>query len=218
MKINSILFDMDGVLVHSEDTIRNCCIEALSKFGITAKHSDFIPFTGMGEERFIGGVAEKYGKVYDSKMKDLAYKLYGERALNSVIVYEGIKDLIYLLKEKGYKIAIASSADRVKVEINLKCIGVEPQLFNVLITGSDIINKKPHPEIYLKAAKEIGTLPQNCIVIEDAISGIGAGKAANMLCIGVTSTFDKETLIKAGADYIVEKTKDIISILSEINT
>ncbi len=218
MNINSIIFDMDGVLVHSEDTIRECSIKALSEYGITAQHSDFIPFTGMGEDRFIGGVVEKYGKVYDTKMKDLAYKFYSESAKDTIVVYEGIKDLFYCLKEKGYKIAIASSADRIKVDINLKCIGVDAKLFDALLTGTDIVNKKPHPEIYLKAAGKIGSLPENCIVIEDAISGIEAGKAANMLCIGVTSSFDKETLLEAGADYIVEKTINIIDILSTLNS
>ena len=213
MKITSILFDMDGVLVDSEEAIRTCSIEALKSFDIEAKHEDFFEFTGMGEDRFIGGVVEKYGKVYTLEMKDLAYKYYAERAAELIIVYEGIKELIYKLKEKGLKIAVGSAADRVKVTINLGCIGLSESDFNAVITGSEVKNKKPDPEIYLTAAKKIGSEPHECLVIEDAVSGLTAAKAAGMQSIGVTSTFDEQTLKNAGASFVVSNTPDILKYI-----
>jgi HAD superfamily hydrolase (TIGR01509 family) len=217
MLINCILFDMDGVLIDSELAIRTCCIEALHDYGVNAVHEDFFEFTGMGEDSFIGGVSRKYGKAYVPEMKALAYKYYCRRATELVVVYDGIKDMLITLKSKGYKLAVASSADRIKVETNLKCMKIDAELFDAVITGSEITNKKPDPEIYLTASKRVSGLPENCVVIEDALSGISAAKSAGMLCICVTSAFDAQTLKNKGADYVVEHTPDIVELLEKIN-
>ena len=68
MKYKAILFDMDVVLIESEFLMRHAAIRALADYGITAKHEDFREFTGMGEDKFVGGVAEKYGHTYDKAM------------------------------------------------------------------------------------------------------------------------------------------------------
>jgi beta-phosphoglucomutase len=217
MHINSILFDMDGVLIDSELAIRTCCIEALKNYGINAVHEDFFEFTGMGEDNFIGGVSRKYGKEYLLEMKALAYEYYCERANELVVVFDGIKDMIITLKSKGYKLAVASSADRVKVAKNLECMKIDEDVFDAIITGSEITHKKPDPEIYLTASKKISSSPENCVVIEDALSGILAAKSANMLCICVTSAFDEQTLKNKGADYVVRQTTEIIELLVNIN-
>ena len=216
MIINSILFDMDGVLIDSEFAIRTCCIEALKSYGINASHEDFFEFTGMGEDSFIGGVSRKYGKEFLPQMKALAYKYYCEKANELVIVFDGIKEMLITLKSKGYKLAVASSADRIKVEINLECMKIDGDLFDAVITGSEIIHKKPDPEIYLTASKKISSMPENCVVIEDALSGIAAAKSANMLCIGVQSAFDEQILLSKGADYVVSNTTEIIELLDKI--
>ena len=112
--------------------------------------------------------------------------------------------------------AVASSADRIKVTINLDCMGLSPEDFQAVITGSDIVKKKPDPEIFLTAASRIPMDPACCLVVEDAPSGIRAGKAAGALCAGVTSTFDKETLLEAGADFILGRTPELLGVLENL--
>jgi len=199
-----IIFDMDGVLVDSEDAMKTTSIESLRRFGIDPQKEDFVEFTGMGEDAFIGGVAGKYGLEYDSEMKDYAYMLYVEKARDLVYVYPGVKDVISSVKRKGCKIAVASAADLIKVRTNLACIGVEEDFFNTFITGSDVSRKKPDPEIFLKAAQNMGVNPADCIVLEDAKSGIAAAKAAGMACIGITTAFSYEELSATKADYVVD--------------
>ena len=75
MKYKAILFDMDGVLIESEFLMRASAIHALAQYGIEAKHEDFVEFTGMGEDKFVGGVAEKYGHTYTFDMKEKAYEM-----------------------------------------------------------------------------------------------------------------------------------------------
>ena len=198
-----IIFDMDGVLVDSEEAIAQASIESLSEWGVSAKLSDFKQFTGMGDDIFIGGVANIYGVEYDLKMKARAYEIYFEKAAERVAVYPWSKVMIEALSDVGYKLAVASASDRVKVLKNIECIGVDPEIFDALITGSDVKNKKPDPEIFLKAAKTAGEDPADCVVFEDALSGVKAAKAAGMTCIAVTTSFDEDKLYEVGADKVV---------------
>ena len=96
--------------------------------------------------------------------------------------------------------AVASSADLVKVNINLEEIGLERALFMAVVTGLDIEHKKPAPDIFLKAAKLVGTEPGHCLVVEDAISGVTAGKAAGARVLALTTSFTSEEL--SDADWI----------------
>jgi len=219
--IKLIIFDMDGVLVDSEPAITMASIESLREsYGIEPKHSDFKEFTGMGDDKFIGGVAGKYGKDYDVKLKLRAYEIYMAHK-NWVKVYPRAKKLIHNCYNLGLKCAVASASDLVKVKVNIKKIGLgnsikiittedNPNNINTkrplyVISGSDVKNKKPDPEIFLKAAQTAGIAPENALVIEDAISGVQAAKAAGMTCIGVTTSFNRRTLLDAGADYVVDK-------------
>ncbi len=214
--INSIIFDMDGVLVDSENAIRTACIKMLANHGVNATAEDFIPFTGMGENRFIGGVCEKYGIEYTKEMKAEAYKIYDDIADEYVILFDNIKELVLTLKDKGYKVAVASAADGVKVKINLRCMGLSPADFDALVTADDVTKLKPDPTIFLEAAKRIGAVPEKSLVVEDAVSGCKAAKAAGMTCIGVLSTFTEEKLKEAGADYTVAKTWDMLEIIKKL--
>ena len=211
--IRHVLFDMDGVLINTEHAIRLASIKTLAEYGINAKPEDFMEFTGMGEARFVGGVAEKYGVAYRPEMKDRVYEIYAEIAGDNVDIYPGIPKMLKELRGNGITFALASSADLVKVKINLACMGVAPEEFGALVTGSDIINLKPAPDIFIEAARRIGADPAETVVIEDALSGIAAATAAGMRSVGVTSSFTAAELLNAGAAQTITQTKDLISAL-----
>ena len=194
MKYKAILFDMDGVLIESEFLMRHSAIQALADYGITAKHEDFLPFTGMGEDRFVGGVAEKYGHKYEFAMKELSYDYYGQQVKDMTEVPVGIKEMLTTLHEKGLILAVCSAADLRKVRYNIQAISVDESIFTALVTGSDVTRKKPFPDIYLEGARRVGIEPKDCLVVEDAISGIQAAHAAGMDAAAVPTTFSKEEL------------------------
>lgn len=213
--MKAVIFDMDGVLVNSEDAMKTSSIMSLERFGINPTKDDFLEFTGMGEDAFIGGVAGKYNLEYDTEMKDYAYKLYVEMAREKVYVYPGGKEIIGKLRGKGFKAAVASAADLIKVKTNLACIGVTVEEFDAVVTGSDVTHKKPDPEIFLKAADIIGIEPGNCIVLEDALSGLKAAKSAGMSSIGITTAFSKEEMETESPDYVVDDIRDAYSLIVE---
>ncbi len=205
MKYKAILFDMDGVLIESEAFLRETIITCLRGYGIEAKHEDFLEFTGMGEDRFIGGVAEKYGLTYDPGMKAEVYVLYGQNVAKEAHVPAGVKEMLHTLYDRGLKLAICSAADLEKVRYNLRAIGVEERLFTALVTGSDVARKKPFPDIYLEGARQVGMDPKDCLVVEDAVSGILAAHAAGMEAAAVPTTFTEEELKeKASPEYLLD--------------
>jgi len=203
MKKLGILFDMDGVLVDSEPVITAAACEALRRFGIPAVHEDFKPFTGMGENRFLGGVAEKYGREFDLSMKALCYDIYGELVDAELKIYDGTKPMLAQFQNEGRTMALASSADLIKVRHNLRVAGIPFSTFQAVITGDDVERKKPFPDIYLTAAQAAGVDPRECVVVEDAISGVQAAKAAGAYAIAVTTSFSEQALRDAGADRVI---------------
>lgn len=198
-----IIFDMDGVLVNSEPAITKASIQTLAEAGLKVNYDDFKPFTGMGDDKFLSGVCDKYGMTYDPAMKTRAYEIYIERAPEWIEVFAWSRPMLTALHKAGYKLAVASASDIIKVECNLRQIGVDTRVFAAIATGSDVTRKKPAPDIFLKAAEKAGGIPSASLVVEDAVSGIMAAKAAGMKALGVTTSFNAETLRNAGADYVI---------------
>src|ERR1035437_5766075 len=199
--IKGVLFDMDGVLVDSEAFICKAAIMMYDELGVKVYPDDFLPFVGMGENRYIGGVAEKYGiKIDIEKVKARTYAIYELIVKGKLDPLPGTHEFISKCRRKGFKMALATSADEVKMKVNLREIGLSENTFNAVITGLDVENKKPFPDIYILAAKRIGLDPHECLVVEDAISGIKAGKSAGCKCLAITSSFDARAL--AESDWI----------------
>ncbi|MBC7959222.1 MAG: HAD-IA family hydrolase, partial [Vallitaleaceae bacterium] len=198
----SILFDMDGVLVDSEPVINEAALRGLAEYGVHAKPEDFIPFVGTGEDLYIGGVSRKYNVPYQVEMKHRVYQIYLEIVSEKIKIFDGVLELLLMLKEKGIKAALASSADKVKIYANLKAASIPVDLFEVIISGEDVVHKKPSPDIYLLAADRIFEKYEDCIVVEDALNGIVAAKAAGMKCIAVSTSFSAAELSKEEPDWI----------------
>ena len=216
MKYEAVLFDMDGVLIDSEELMAKAGIMALRDFGIEAKPEDFIPFVGRGEDLYIGGVAEKYGHKYVTAMKDSAYAHFGEYVETEAFVPETIPDILFKLRDLGYKIAVCTSADKAKVVHNLRAMRVTEDVFTAIVTGDRIKNKKPDPEIYLTGAELVGVAPEKCAVVEDAPSGIKAAHAAGMLAIGIDTSFTAEQLIaQSQPDRMIHSLDELPGLLAE---
>jgi len=199
--INGVLFDMDGVLVDSEEYICRAGIDMFREKGLAVEAADFRPFTGMGENRYLGGVAEKYGFPFDvERDKARTYAIYRGLVRGRLEALPGVFDFIGRCRDLGLRLAVASSADEVKVRINLREIGLDGALFDAIVHGQMVERKKPFPDIFIQAATLIGLTPAQCLVVEDAVSGVAAAKAAGCRCLALTTSFAREHL--AAADWL----------------
>jgi len=207
-KIKAIIFDMDGVLVDSEELIFLAAHQMFLENGIKVTREDFIPFIGTGEDSYLGNVAKKYNFDIDiKKHKARTYQIYNELAKDKLIVLPGVFEFIEKCRKNNLKLAIATSADKIKVDINLRTIGLTEDTFDVIVTGEDVKNKKPHPEIYEKTIAKLNLQPIECIVVEDAINGVKAAKKAGAKCIALTTSFPEDFL--TDADWIYKSLLDI---------
>ena len=170
------IFDMDGVLCDSEEFIAAAAIRMFwERYQTEVTVEDFEPFVGAGEDRYLGGVAEKYG-ISLSLESDKAetYRLYGECVKGKLQALPGVKDFIERAKAAGIRTAVATSADDVKMKTNLYEIGLDAKHFDALVNGLEVEHKKPAPDIFLEAARRLGIDPAECIVFEDAVNGVQA--------------------------------------------
>jgi len=212
-KDRAIIFDMDGVLTDSEWFIAEAaCLMFKETFGVTVSHEDFLPFVGLGENRYLGGVAEKYGIAEFNIERDKArtYAIYTKIVKGKLKPLPGAVEFVRRCREIGLKTALATSTDYIKMMANLKEIGLVREdssrggeFFDALVNGLDVERKKPFPDIYLEAARRINVAPENCWVVEDAVGGIKAAKAAGMRCLALLTTFSEEEIRNAGPDLIV---------------
>jgi beta-phosphoglucomutase len=193
--MKAVIFDMDGVLTDSEPLINAAAVAMFRERGLVVQPEDFFPFVGTGENRYIGGVAEHYGfplEIADAKKR--TYEIYLGLVPRKLRAFPGVQELVGACKRAGLKIAVASSADLIKIEANLRQIGLPPDSWGAIVSAEDATHKKPAPDLFLAAAHKLGIAPTDCVVIEDAINGIQAAKAAGMRCVAVAQTFPADQL------------------------
>jgi HAD superfamily hydrolase (TIGR01509 family) len=196
--VHAVIFDMDGVLTDSEPLISAAAVAMFREQDLAVTPEDFHPFVGMGENRYLGGVAEKYGRLLDIPMaKKRTYEIYLELVPTRLNAFPGAVELVRACRKAGLRVAVASSADWIKIEANLRKIGLPPELWDAIVTGDDVEHKKPAPDIFLAAAQRLGLAPSECVVIEDAVNGVQSAKSAGMRCVAVAQTFRAEALQEA---------------------
>ncbi|TKV96477.1 hypothetical protein SEVIR_9G431000v4 [Setaria viridis] len=214
-KVSAVLFDMDGVLCNSEEPSRQAGVDVFAEMGVEVTVDDFVPFMGTGEANFLGGVARVKGvKDFNPESaKKRFFEIYLDKyaKLNSGIGFPGALELIMECKNAGLKVAVASSADRIKVDANLAAAGLPVSLFDAIVSADAFEKLKPAPDIFLAASKNLGVDTSECIVIEDALAGVQAAKAAEMRCIAVTTTLEEDVL-QEGSPSLIRKNIGDVSI------
>lgn len=206
--VSAVIFDMDGVLTDSEPLINAAAVAMFREKGLVVQPDDFLPFVGTGENRYIGGVAEKHRfPIEISEAKKRTYELYLDMVPTRLAAFPGAVALVRRCRQAGLKIAVASSADLIKINANLRSIGAPPEEWDAIVTGEDVEHRKPAPDIFLAAATRLALAPNQCVVVEDAVNGVEAAKAAGMRCVAVAQSFPADRLRQA--DVVIEKIADV---------
>jgi HAD superfamily hydrolase (TIGR01509 family) len=206
--IEAVIFDMDGVLTDSEPLINEAAVAMFRERGVPARPEDFRPFVGTGEDRYLGGVAELHGVALDlAEAKRRTYEIYLALVPTRLRAFPGAVELVRACRASGLKVAVASSADRIKIDANLARIGLPPAEWDALVSAEAVTHKKPAPDIFLAAARLLAVSPSACVVVEDAVNGVQAARAAGMRCVAVAHSFPPEEL--AAADRVFPRIADL---------
>ncbi|HPX28554.1 MAG TPA: cytidine deaminase [Sphaerochaeta sp.] len=215
--IEAILFDMDGVLIDSEPIILQAAMQLFADKGVIVKKEDFTPFIGTGDKRYLLGVGEKYGLGLDFEVEKLVLFAHYARIAKESGPLGGVIRFITNAKKAGLKIALVTSAVRMKMLLNLEAIGVDESIFDKVVTGDMVKRNKPYGDIYQIASLLLGIDADKCLVVEDALNGTVAGKAAGCTVLGLTTTFGREELFDSGADAVMS-TLDEFEDYSDLGT
>lgn len=183
--MKAVIFDMDGVLVNSEPLYLSLNREFYKKIGADISPEEYQSFIGMGGPAMWGYIVSKYQLNYtveELKAHDLQFKYDALKSTNLVPI-EGVVEFLYFLKAKQLPLGIASSGRRKNIDLILSKLGIE-KYFSVIVSGEEVENGKPDPDIFLLAAKKLNTNPVTCVVVEDSKNGVTAAKLAGMQCVG----------------------------------
>ncbi|MBF0407165.1 MAG: HAD family phosphatase [Candidatus Riflebacteria bacterium] len=180
------IFDMDGVLADTEPAYIEVNRRFLTACGVDFSKLDYSEFIGISAPLMWGRLKERYSlpqtvewliaNEHDSFNKYV-------QAFDSLPHFTGIDKLLNRLSEQNYRISIASSSFRKNVDLVLNKTGLR-KYFHEIVSGEEVVNGKPAPDIFLLAAKKLNLSPSECFVIEDSNNGLRGAIGAGMKCIG----------------------------------
>ncbi|MFC7356808.1 HAD family hydrolase [Jejudonia soesokkakensis] len=193
MSLKAVLFDMDGVIVDTEPLHRKAYYKMFSDVNIEVSQDLYESFTGQSTINICKTLCERYSLSESAetlvriKRKHFKYLFANDTDLS---LLDGVLHLIKNLHKNGITLVLASSASMPNIDRIFNRFDLN-QYFIAKLSGADLKESKPHPEIFIKAAKASGHKKENCVVIEDSTNGIAAAKAAGIFCIGYDSLHSK---------------------------
>lgn len=182
--MKAIIFDMDGVIIDSEPLHQRVEEELLEDLGGNMTAEDKEAFVGTTDYHMWSTMKERFNLTPSIEEMIESKKERFLSQVHTIYLVDGFKKVLKQLKAEDYLIALASSNNRKAVDQIVKQFDLSKD-FELTMSGEDVSHGKPHPEIFLKTAAAMNVDPKNCLVIEDAKSGVEAAKAAGMKCIGL---------------------------------
>ncbi len=210
--VEAVIFDLDGSLVDSMWLWHDIDIEYLAKFGIEVPEGLESVIEGMCFSETAEYFKERF-QIPDSleQIKADWNQMAWDKYTHEVHLKKGALEFLKKCKEKGIKLGIATSNSRELVENATRVNGVY-EYFDCIVTGCDVNKGKPAPDVYLEAAKQCEANPQKCLVFEDIVPGILAGKAAGMKVCAVEDEYSctQENEKKKLSDYYIYDYTELI--------
>ncbi len=210
--MKAVIFDVDGLLIDSEPLWNKARDVFMERKNMHYDKSIDDVAVGMGLREVILRWQELIGLNGETEELIKEYrKTFYEVALNEqLVLMPGARELINRLSSRSFVLAIATGGHtKDKVTEIIKNLNLL-QFFKVLVSSDDVSKGKPAPDVYLKTAGQLGVDPQECVVLEDAVNGVVAGKSAGMRVIGINIEDSiRAELLKAGADEVYKSLNEL---------
>lgn len=218
MKIEAVIFDMDGVLFDTEKLMKEGWMKAGREMGFTITENHLRQMRGSSRDQSAALFQKWYGgKVnYDQgrQIRSQYVKEYIDKY--SVPEKKGLKELLNFLKKERIPTAVATSTKRRTAAHYWELAGITSYI-TASVCGDEVAACKPEPDIFLKAAQALQVSPENCLIVEDSINGLKAARAAGGIsCMVPDLTLYTEELLPV-CDYVCEDLSKIISLIKSIN-
>lgn len=201
-----VIFDMDGVLVDSGWAHRQAWFDLAEAEGLEMSDEFFCKTFGMQNDTILPMLRPGISKPEMDRLSDCKEQRYRELVHSRPKAADGVLALLSDLKADGFRLAIGSSAPRANLDVFWGPLGLA-DYFQATVTKEQVVEGKPSPETFLKAAGMLSLAPQRCVVVEDALHGVQAARAAGMPVVAVTTTRSRAEL--ACADRVVDSLAEL---------
>ena len=187
--LKAVIFDMDGVIIDSEPIHHKAYHQMFAEVGIEVSDSLYETFTGQSTLKICKTLCKEFNldkkpeELVDIKRKHFKYLFENDPDL---CLIDGVVELIKDYFNNGLTLVLASSASMPNINRIFKRFNLD-QYFVAKLSGADLKESKPHPEIFINASKASGHLPNECFIIEDSTNGVLAAKGADIFCVGFDS-------------------------------
>ncbi len=193
MSLKAVLFDMDGVIVNTEPLHKKAYYKMFETLGIAVSDELYASFTGASTRKVCTELVEKFNLSLThsdlAKIKRSHFKHYFDTDPDFDLL-SGVRELLQHYYKNGIKLVLASSASMNTINWVFEKFDID-KYFVGKISGADLKESKPNPEIFLKASEIANEKPENCMVIEDSTNGILAAHRAGIFCAAYKSKHSK---------------------------
>ncbi len=192
--LQTVIFDMDGVIVDTEPVHKHAYYQHFKLLGIDVSSEIFATFTGNSTKNVFEKIKDHFGIIEDTttlieKKRSLFNAAFDTK--EDLFLLDGVADLIKQLHQNGIQLILASSSSKVTISRVFNRFNLHPY-FSHIVSGEDFPQSKPNPAIFLEAVRLSNSKKENCIVIEDSTNGIKAAHAAGIFCVGYRSINSKK--------------------------
>ena len=214
----AVIFDLDGVLADSEPWWNQIDAKLLAEYGVNYRceyHRNVLGVSYQLAVEFYKTAFHISASVEEliRRRSEIATDFFANR----VGLFPSAKMTLEQLREMKLPLAVATSSVSASARPLLDRTGIR-SLFSVVVTGDEVQQGKPHPDIYLRAAKKLGISPEACLVIEDSLAGIAAGRAANMRVAAIPDRrFVDPREYEKEANYVLGSLSEIAALIHRVN-
>lgn len=201
MQFDTVIFDMDGLLIDSEPLWNEAAAETFSPYGFCLTTEQYITTTGMRTKEFVEWWFEHY------KVPMQFAPLAEEAILKNVVAkvaakgkaMQGVAHIINFFIQRNFKTGLATSSGNPLIDVVIDKLGIR-QYLQVISSAADLPFGKPHPQVYLNCAEALNSHPTRCVCFEDSFNGMIAAKAARMKCVVVPAAHESRNAKFNAAD------------------
>jgi mannitol-1-/sugar-/sorbitol-6-/2-deoxyglucose-6-phosphatase len=214
MRYNTVIFDMDGLLIDSEPLWNEAADEVFRQYGLHLTPEQHASTMGMRTREFVQIWFNRY-KIpaeYIAQADASILKTVTGKVLAKGKPMPGIEHIFNYFLQKNFKIGLASSSDMQLINVVVDKLGIRPYLQSIC-SAAQLEFGKPHPQVYINCARELQAEPVHCLCFEDSFNGMIAAKAARMTCIVVPSPSDSKLAKFNAADLKISSLQNFNDLL-----
>ena len=201
MKFNTVIFDMDGLLIDSEPLWNDAAEETFSPYGFTLTPVQYVTTTGMRTKEFVEWWFDHYKipQQFAAAAEEKILELVVNKVTAKGKPMQGVAHIFNFFIQRNFKIGLATSSGTPLIDVVVDKLGIRQHL-HAIASAADLPLGKPHPQVYLNCAEQLNSHPTQCICFEDSFNGMIAAKAARMKCVVVPAPQESQHVKFNAAD------------------